>query len=549
MSIALVLLSFLSAEPELPQPAHRIEFSDEQLPEGVTSAGSIDFVPGRDGTAARFARPALPPDPTNLVHKTEGRHCGFPSLIRLQNGELLAHFREGPGHVGRGVIRQIRSADEGSTWSEPVTIFEDPVWDSRSHSTGIQLESGTILLGFYRHDPKRGFPLARVLRSTDGGDTYHSVDLPNPYTDTFVYNIGRPIQLDDGTVLVPLHGDLRDDGGRAVGIVRSGDDGLTWGDFSTIAVGERAYYETNVLRLPDGEMLAMNRTEPEPWMWQCRSKDRGYTWTEPENSGLLGDVGELLLLESGNVMCAYRSQAPHTADTRASVSRDNGHTWGNEIVLDPNGGDRGYTSSVQFPDGRILALNYSTLQGCAQIRSRLFDESAFDRVEPLRVAGHVKIPYSDDLPFRESLTLMAWVKPLEDHKAQRIFWKDRVFSLYLNESRLDGWVMIGSVGAQDAVSETRIPIGQWTHVAMTYDARDPKHQVRLHINGEEAVYASVEKTAGDHLVQAAKRPLFVSTPEPQLAFDGLIDGVRVYSEALSTGQVRRIMGQGKQLLR
>jgi hypothetical protein len=402
------------------------------------------------------------------------------------------------------------------------------------------------LLGFYRHDRKRGFPLARVLRSTDCGNTYQAIDLPNSYTDTFVYNIGRSIQLDDGTVLVPLHGDLPDGRGRATGIVRSKEDGLTWGDFSTIAAGGRAYYEANILMLPGGEMLAMNRTEPEPWMWQCRSEDRGYTWTEPENSGLQGDVGELLLLESGNIMCAYRSQAPHTSDTRASISRDNGHTWEDEIVLDPNGGDRGYTSSIQLPDGRILTLNYSTKEGCVQIRSRLFDESAFAHADPPHAAGHVKISYSPELPFRESLTLAAWIKPLQEHQSQRIFWKDRVFSLYLNEGRLDGWVMIESVGAQDAVSEARIPIDEWTHVAMTYDARDPEHHVRLYINGEETVYTSVEKTSGDHLIQGAERPLFVSTPEPQYAFDGLIDGVRVYSEALSATQVQRMMGPIKE---
>ena len=546
MWIAFVLLSVPPAGTELPQPAVRLEFDGEQLYEGVIPAGRIEIVPGRHGQAARFARPASPPDSTQPVHGAKGLHCGFPSLMRLKNGELLAHFREGPGHVGHGVIRQIRSTDEGGTWSEPVTIFEDPEWDSRSHSTGVQLKSGTILLGFYRHDSTRGFPLARVLRSTDGGDTYQAIDLPNPYTDTFVYNIGRPIQLDDGTLLVPLHGDLPDDRGRATGIIRSRDDGLTWGDFSTIAFGERAYYEAHILMLPNGEMLAMNRTEPEPWMWQCRSKDRGYTWTDPENSGMQGDVGELLPLESGNVMCAYRSQAPHTKDTRASLSRDNGHAWGNEIVLDPNGGDRGYTSSIQFSDGRILALNYSTKEGCVEIRSRLFDESEFDQSEPPPIPPHVKIPYSPDLPFRESLTLMAWIKPLKEHEAQRIFWKDRVFSLYLNEGRLDGWVMIGSVGAQDAISEARIPIDQWTHVAMTYDAQDPKHQVRLYIHGEEAAYASVEETAGDHLIQAAKRPLFVSTPEPPFAFDGLIDDVRVYSGALSAGQIQRIIGPAEE---
>ncbi|MFH1266144.1 MAG: sialidase family protein, partial [Planctomycetota bacterium] len=135
----------------------------------------------------------------------------------------------------------------------------------------------------------------------------------------------------------------------------------------------------------------------EPWMWQCRSRDRGATWTKPKNSGMQGDVGELLLLKSGNIMCAYRSQAPHTSDTRASVSRDNGRTWTDEIVLDPNGGDRGYTSSVQLADGRILTLNYSTKDGCVQIRSRLFGESAFGKSRPQEPPGHVEIPYSPEL--------------------------------------------------------------------------------------------------------------------------------------------------------
>ena len=542
MWIILVLLSVAPAQTGLPQPAISLDFEGARLSAGATSAGRIDLVPGKEGRAARLARPELPPDLTDTVHQEKGRHCGFPCLIRLQNGELLAHFREGSGHVGRGVIRQIRSTDEGKTWSKPVTIFEDPEWDSRSHSTGVQLKNGTILLGFYRHDRKRGFPLARVLRSTDGGETYDAIDLPNPYTETFVYNIGRPIQLDDGTVLMPFHGDLPDNRGRVTGIIRSTDDGRTWGDFSVIAVEGRAYYEANILKLPNGELLAMNRTEPEPWMWQCRSSDRGYTWIEPKNSGMQGDVGELLLLSSGNIMCAYRSQAPHTSDTRASVSRDNGHTWSNEIVLDPNGGDRGYTSSIQFPDGRILTLNYSTKEGCSQIRSRLFDESAFDDTEPPQLPGHIKIPYSTDLPFRKSLTLMAWIKPVEGHKWQRIFWKDRVFSLYLNQGRLDGWVMVAAAGtAQDAVSKTQIPIGQWTHVAMTYSVHDPQHHVRLFINGEEAAYANVEKTSGDHLIRAAERPLFVSTPETQLAFDGLIDKVSVYSESLNADQIRRVM--------
>lgn len=536
----LLAATIAAPAPAQPRPAIMLDFDGEQLAAGVVLGGQTAFEAGRHGRAIRFVRADPEPDTTQLVCKINGRHCGFPSLVRLTDGRLLAHFREGPGHVGRGVIKQIRSTDEGQTWSEPVTIFEDAEWDSRSHSTGTQLKSGTILLGFYRHDRKRGFPLARVLRSTDDGQTYDVIDLPSPYTDTFVYNIGRPIQLEDGTVLMPLHGDLRGGQRRVTGITRSRDDGRTWGDFSVIASGGRAYYETNILLLPNGEMLAMNRTEPEPWMWQCRSKDFGHTWTEPVNSGMQGDVGELLLLKSASIICAYRSQAPGASDTRASISRDNGHTWTDEIVVDPNGGDHGYTSSVQFPDGRILALNYSTKDGCVQIRSRVFDESAFDNAEPQPVPGHITIPYSRDLAFRESLTLMAWIKPLAERKWQRIFWKDRVFSLYLNQGRLDGWIMEASTHlAQDALSKECIPVGQWTHVAMAYSATDPNHHVRLYINGEEAEYASVEKTTGDHLIQTAERPVFVSTPEQRFAFDGLTDDVRLYGAALTEEQIRQ----------
>ena len=119
MWIALMLLSAAPPVSELPQPVHSIDFESADLPGGAASAGQIDVLPGKEGNAARLTRPNLPADLTNTVYEAKGQHCGFPCLIRLQNGELLVHFREGPGHVGRGVIKQIRSADEGKTWSKP----------------------------------------------------------------------------------------------------------------------------------------------------------------------------------------------------------------------------------------------------------------------------------------------------------------------------------------------------------------------------------------------------------------------------------------------
>ena len=101
MWAGLVLLFAAAPGGELPGVGVWLDFESAELPGGVRLAGRVEIVPGKNGKAARFARPDAAVDLTKTVYKGKGRHCGFPSLIRLQNGQLLAHFREGPGHVGR----------------------------------------------------------------------------------------------------------------------------------------------------------------------------------------------------------------------------------------------------------------------------------------------------------------------------------------------------------------------------------------------------------------------------------------------------------------
>ncbi len=543
MAMLCLLVCGVCCALELPAPRVTLDF-ERELPEGLKLVGEATVGEGHTGKGLHLVRPTAVEDLTRLVYEERGQHCGFPCLLRLHTGELLACFRRGPGHVGRGVIMQMRSTDEGASWSPPRVIFEDPKWDSRSHSTGLELRSGTLLLGFYRHSSEAGFTGARVLRSTDAGATWQAIDLPNPaYTPNYVYNIGRPLQLADGTVLMPYHGEVRETKRKATGVLRSTDDGLTWGDFSLIAHGGRDYWEAGIAALPTGELLAMNRNEPGPFMWQCRSGDGGRTWTTPESSGLQGDVGELLVLQSGSIVCAYRSQEPGTADTRASLSRDGGRTWQGEIVVDPNGGDRGYTSSVQLPDGRILMLNYSTKNGIVGVRSRTLREEDFNGSAPRPQFSGLEIPYARDWPLEQALTLAAWVRPGSEAEARRIFVREGVFSLYLNRQALDGWVWCG--GAQDAVSKAIVPRDAWTHVAMTYAATDPAHHVRLYINGEEVEYAQVERTSGDHLVLRKELPIYVGSPEPQYGFAGDVDDVRVYDAALTPEQMSELAASSK----
>ena len=338
--------------------------------------------------AAEKGRPK-PEDCTRLVYKESGKHCGFPNLLRLANGDLLAHFRVGIGHSGDpGPIAQVRSTDQGETWGEFRVIPTGISCDHRTTSSGIQLPNGKILLPFYqwggrweKPGPRGGERLKlgpMIIVSTDNGKTWSkAIRLPNPFP-AYAHTCGKIIRLADGTLLLGIHGG-RDKGHSGTGIVRSVDDGETWTDFVNVAPYDtRAYYEPSFAILADGDILALNRTEPEPYMYKCFSKDNGRTWSKPVRTEIQGDVPELIVLPSGNILCSYRSQEPGTRDTRMCISRDQGKTWVNEKVIDPNGGDHGYTSSVLLDDGSVYTVNYCRKDGLTQIRSKIVTESDFN---------------------------------------------------------------------------------------------------------------------------------------------------------------------------
>ena len=101
------------------------------------------------------------------------------------------------------------------------------------------------------------------------------------------------------------------------------------------------------------------------WIDAYGSGDGGLTW---EPLGKVGDTGAgngnppaLLRLANGRLCCVYGRR-----DIRqmiARYSRDNGRSWGEEIVLrDDFYGDRpasfGYPRLVQRSDGQLMALYY-----------------------------------------------------------------------------------------------------------------------------------------------------------------------------------------------
>jgi hypothetical protein len=92
------------------------------------------------------------------------------------------------------------------------------------------------------------------------------------------------------------------------------------------------------------------------------SRDNGKTWAEisriagKENGS---NPPSMLRLKDGRICVTYgRRTAPF--GIRARISRDQGKTWAEEIVLRADAGHRdvGYTRTVQRPDGKLVTVYY-----------------------------------------------------------------------------------------------------------------------------------------------------------------------------------------------
>ena len=82
-------------------------------------------------------------------------------------------------------------------------------------------------------------------------------------------------------------------------------------------------------------------------------------------------------------------------------------------------------------------------------------------------------------------------------------------------------------------SPTAVPLGTWTHVALTYDGA----MLRLFVNGAEVVSRA---TTG--AINPSSSPLWIGGNSPfGEYFAGLIDEVRVYNRALTGSEIQSDM--------
>ena len=205
-----------------------------------------------------------------------------------------------------------------------------------------------------------------TMRSDDGGATFTSparCPVSSPH---------GPVVMRDGRLI--YLGKLFPEGmDRPFGIVSCAEsrDGLHWDVLGEVPLPENVtngqFHEPHVVELNDGALLCLIRYHyPNGGLgiYKSVSRDGGRTWSTPEDMNIHGSPPHLLRHSSGAIMLTYGwRHAPY--GQRARISRDDGATWSDEIILRDDGpdGDLGYPCSVELPGGDILTVYYQKRPG------------------------------------------------------------------------------------------------------------------------------------------------------------------------------------------
>ena len=160
--------------------------------------------------------------------------------------------------------------------------------------------------------------------------------------------------------------------------------------------------------------------------------------------------------------------------------------------------------------------------------------------------GGFTVAHSETLNLPEGLTVMAWVKPTDQHTSTEILCMKGDKS---GDPPWPGWRLrfawtrllfeFGTTDGREcsAISpEWSVPAGFWSHVAASYDGK----AIRIYVNAVQVAEQTVEGTLAPQ-----ERPAILANyvgRKNAYAFQGSIDDVKVFAGPLSQDEIFKEAG-------
>lgn len=349
-------------------------------------------------------------------HRDPRYHADFPSIALAPNGDLLLLLRRCGAWAHDATFRFARpltqfevdaellllsSSDDGATWREERVLERglafDPMLcvlpDGRLMAgavvgdAGLTRERGRLRGVLHRHLPQLNTVISvrgiQLWLSEDNARTWSEGPLVACPGWENIYNLRPGLALDDGTLMLPVTVGYpwRT---RYVGLLRSWDDGRSWGDPSYVAedpagrvhyAGGLGYWQPAMQALPTGELVCVcvldeHSAAPErgsgalagalPKLMRTHSVDSGFTWSVPQGTGLEGDYPSLRVLPDERLLLTYTERGPEGGSVCAQTSSDGGVTWQRVLLCNEPGCQYQYPQSVALGDGAMLTVCMTT---------------------------------------------------------------------------------------------------------------------------------------------------------------------------------------------
>jgi sialidase-1 len=328
-------------------------------------------------------------------------HAWHPSIVRLDDGELLAAFDLGEAVEALDYRTWLsRSGDDGATWSEPVRILPD---DPQAKCPTTHLirpalmrsgELAAIGARHYRDRPGEGLVNREnigygtmdlfLIRSRDRGQAWTApITISPPLVGPGFEMCHSIVELRDGRWLWPTstwrgwNGE-EPNGMQSVAFV-SHDQGNSWPEFLRLAnrSSEKVIcWEVSLVELDSGGLLAVvwcfdektGRSLPNVYSFAADGKH----FSAPAACGLNGETAKLSALADGRVLCLYRRLQPGglwaqlvSIEEGRWINHEEAAVWqgaaagmqGRGSSSDELSGLKfGYPQMVQLPDGDVLGV-------------------------------------------------------------------------------------------------------------------------------------------------------------------------------------------------
>ena len=150
-------------------------------------------------------------------------------------------------------------------------------------------------------------------------------------------------------------------------------------------------------------------------------------------------------------------------------------------------------------------------------------------------------------------TVTAWIKaePTQNNNAVFVGWglnnPTERYSFRLNASASNGshWALRLEIQGSYAITQTPLNDGQWHHVAVTNAEGSSIEQVSFYVDGQ--LEEGLSGTSGGGVINTASSSVVLGNSGHAVGgygFDGAIDDVRIYNEALPEGQIQAVMQGG-----